>query len=337
MAIEQLGGMFNGKRISAEEVRGLTSGSVAGIFSKFGFASPKDQANAVVRSGKFGYGPDSIPATQLVKIASAQLGSTVLLALQDKVSLNTEGLWGSISEVADGSPYADMANVLTQMLTGGRYSLVDEYTSRRYWKGTTPIKLTLPLKLDAEDDPDIEIMAALKTLQKMVAPSKVGFGFLAPPGPSPFRTDEYKKGVSDEIKAVLDGSDTITITIGDGFLHFDSVIIKNINIDIYNMFTESGKPIAADVLVEFQTYAVNSKQELDAIFNGMPYVTMDSALTNTVKGVAKKLTDFIPQGVKDTVDKAKNLLTTNETINKSSDLITNVMAGIDQTKSFTGS
>lgn len=257
----------------------------------------------------FGYGPDSIPESQKVKINSKAIGE-VVFALQDKISLSTESMWDSMGAVAGASPFADIANVLTQLISGGKASTVNKETSRRFWKGTTPLKMTIPLKLDAENDASIDVTEAVMNLKKMAAPSESIAGFLSPPGPSPYKVDQKKideakasknaatklaGDTAEKYQTAYEASDLITVTIGDNYLFFDNVIIKNVQADIYNQFDRtSGHAVAADVILEIQSYSVLTKEALDNAFKGKPNLPMNK-LNKFLEG-HKNLNDLVGIG-----------------------------------------
>jgi len=226
--------------------------------------------------GRSGWTSDNfdIPEAYKVKIYSTYLGrrgqQAIIALLQDKVSFNVTSDW----EPLIGSiPGFDQINAGLQVITGGTASAVTSITSRRIWKGTSPIKITLPLRFEAVRDALREVVYPCLNLKKIALPNRTPIPFqiggvsigqlidrnnlesfvtLAPPGPSPF----------PEIQQY---GDQITIQIGT-LWKFDSVIIKEVNVDFSTKYTSEGYPISADVNLIFETYEIMIKEQLDNVY-----------------------------------------------------------------------
>jgi len=259
----------------------LTNGLTAGIKEHIGgiSANPTVVQGTLRTSGyKFvGVGRGTAKAEQIIEIASSQIG-TVRALLQDEFAMRTESSWDSVipQEAKDTAEFS-LAERVIQLVSGGQVSLVNKTTSRRFWKGTAPMALTLSLKFRAETDVKTEVIDACEMLQRMAAPGETMLGFLAPPGPSPYYTVKDVKNNTDvksaieAMQMVMNRSDKIVIRWGN-FLYFSNVIIKTVDVRMHNRIHSSGYPISADVDVMFETFEVTTKEELESIYAGHEYV-----------------------------------------------------------------
>jgi len=189
--------------------------------------------------------------------------------LQDKLSLSVTSEW---------EPFVDMSGV-SNLIHGAvqfttHKALIARWTSRRIWKGTSPLRITLTLKFEAIYDAGNEVTDACLALQQMVLPAKGtellgAIPLLDPPGPSPHLLDQDGKNSGKYIEAVdkwaKEGGDTINIVIGK-LMEFKSVIIKDVRTDIEPKFTADGNPVSATVDIIFETYEIFTKEAISKAY-----------------------------------------------------------------------
>lgn len=151
---------------------------------------------------------------------------------------------------------------------GGRpTSLVNRFTTRRIWRGTSPIELTINLKFESISDTFKNVVKPVMQLMQITSPALTGVpgkaNLLTPPGPNAFRR-AFSVGEIEEqnIKGDIPIGDTISIRIGT-FLNFNSVIIKEVVPVFDNRLSPDGYPISAKVAVIFQTYEVLTKSDIE--------------------------------------------------------------------------
>lgn len=157
-------------------------------------------------------------------------------------------------------------------LAGKQVSLVNRFTTRRIWRGTSPIELTMNLKFESISDTFKNVVKPTMQLMQIASPSlegKIGlFGLLTPPGPNAFRRTSSL--IDESVKTDIQAGDVISIHIGT-FLKFDSVIIKEVVPVFDNRLSPDGYPISSKVAVVFQTYEVLTKSDIkDKLFQQKP-------------------------------------------------------------------
>lgn len=209
-----------------------------------------------------GYSGDinfKVPDAYIVQIENNDW--EVRAVLQDKLSLTVTSEW---------EPFVDMSGI-SNLIHGAvqfasHRALVSRWTSRRIWKGTSPLRITLTLKFEAVYDAGREVTDACLALQQMVLPGQpkkfLGVPLLAPPGPSPHlyegEENDFVKKVGDWAK---EGGDEINIIIGK-LMEFKSVIIKDAQTNIEPKFTVEGDPVGATVDLVFETYEIFTKDAI---------------------------------------------------------------------------
>ena len=197
----------------------------------------------------------------------------LLAILQEEISLGTESAWQSFIP----SKYEPTAELQTMASAVGA-SLITRWTSRRVWMGTEPLLISMKLRFEADENAYNEVIVPCLSLKKLCLPTqgpKIGIpvvgkvasaitsNVLWPPGPNPL----IRGGVFGWA-----GGENIEIQVGLGskpFLYFDSVIVKRINVTYANRFTTEGHPVSASADIQFQTYTVLTKDDLDGVFSGM--------------------------------------------------------------------
>jgi len=193
--------------------------------------------------------------------------------LQEEITLGTESNWHSFipSKYEPQSEWQAIASAVG-------LSLITRWTSRRVWMGTEPISISMKLRFEADEDAYDEVVVPCLSLKKLCLPTQgpevkipvvgkaasvISTNVLWPPGPNPL----IRGGV-----AGWAGGENIEIQVGLGpkpFLYFESVIVKRVNVTYANRFTPEGYPVSASVDIQFQTYAVLTKDELDNVFSGV--------------------------------------------------------------------
>ena len=234
----------------------------------------------------YGYTTNDLQDEYAVEVSSTMLGVLVRASMQENLSFSTESTWESVTPDIGNSRMGEYLGLAVQTASAlAKYpiSLQNKHTSRRCWKGTTPIKMDVKLHFVATDNALNEVFLPCILLQKMALPSVRLLGFLAPPGPSPMILPEeitgmiaaatdytrdklgMKKGgnVADIANERLrEGSDTITIKFGKLFT-FKSVILKRCSIALDKKLSVSGYPISGSAQIEFESYEVMGKEDLD--------------------------------------------------------------------------
>ena len=196
----------------------------------------------------------------------------LLAILQEEISLGTESAWQSFIP----SKYEPSAELQTMASAVGA-SLITRWTSRRVWMGTEPLKISMKLRFEADENAYNEVIVPCLSLKKLCLPTqgpKIGIpvvgkvataitsNVLWPPGPNPL----IRGGIFGWA-----GGENIEIQVGLGprpFLYFDSVIMKRVSVTYANRFTAGGYPVSATADIQFETYTVLTKDDLDSVFSG---------------------------------------------------------------------
>lgn len=238
-----------------------------------------------------------VPAEYLTRVTSIRNRTTVISPLQDTLQLRVDSHWEPIVPTS----LLSTGNVLLQVATKGRKSLVTRATSRRIWSGSSPMRLSLQMRFEAYMNPFREVVEPCRILQSMALPSEsvraktqgepsavetalnvAGklFGvntsslpFLSPPGPTPFSTEgvlnfQRTSNISKDVTAIqegLQGGDLIFIELGR-FLTFYNVVIRTVSASIPIKFDPHGDPVSATLTVEFETYEMMTTQGLSQAY-----------------------------------------------------------------------
>jgi len=238
-----------------------------------------------VKFTKVGYVPDGakLPSEYLVSITSYRARTTVTGILQENMMIGVESIWEPFIPTEQYGP----ADTLAQALTGGKWSLISKATSRRKWKGSTPLEISLVLKFRAVEDAFKEVVEPCRILQSLALPSegkdaqelrtisdiKKAIPFLAPPGPTPFTTEDLLnqdagkiRGIKqDQILQGLRGGDLIVLRFGR-FLNLFNVILKSAKVNFAPRFDKKGNPIAADANLVFESYEIMTAESLASAY-----------------------------------------------------------------------
>lgn len=206
-----------------------------------------------------GYVPDStavVPAQYLMRIQNNNYRVTAVI--QEVMSLRVGSSWESLVPVES---VPKVVEAFAQVAL--KKSLATVWTSRRMWRGTTPVALTIVLKFEAVYDAYREVVEPCLRLQQMVLPSAPidasDRTLLSPPGPSPFKI-ALGKGKEWSVEG-----DEISISIGN-LLKFESVIVKEATVEYGSRLTVAGHPISASANLTFETYEILTKEKLEAAY-----------------------------------------------------------------------
>ena len=176
---------------------------------------------------------------------------TIRALLQEQFEMATEADWSPLTAATIVTRFGAEAAALVQR------SLVSRWLSRRIWRGTSPIDFTLKLRFEAERDALREVKLPCMELQRLNLPyvgNKVaGEMFLSPPGPAPIQLGTPEDKGMGEI---------INITIG-GLVYIKRCVVKRVSVTYHDRFEVGGNPLGADVLINFQTYEIMTKESLD--------------------------------------------------------------------------
>ncbi|MDD4987166.1 MAG: hypothetical protein PHQ43_15620 [Dehalococcoidales bacterium] len=193
----------------------------------------------------------------IILSVGSQYGSFGLAArLQGPIEMSIESKWEPIMDGIPGGELTRIVDMASQALS--KKTLQMAVTSRRIWRGTTPLSIRVPMVFAAETDAQVDVVEPIKALQQMASPGDPsnGKGFLQPPGPSAF--EPWVHG------------DNITIQIGR-FLIFSKVIIQKVE-NIYSSRMSQqprGKPVFGTAVVTFETYTIVTKEVLDDAYDSI--------------------------------------------------------------------
>jgi hypothetical protein len=213
---------------------------------------------------------------------------TIQGVLQEKINVGVSSNWGEIgffNMLGDN----DALNLVAGL--AGK-SLVTSYSSRRRWKGSSPVTISMKLKLEAEINAKYEVTDACSRLQGLALPSGSGYKdpiggqwFLTPPGPNP---------ISPGLKG-----ETVDINIGSGWLRFSSIIVESVDV-VYENRMSAGGPIGAEVTLKISTYELLTKDALIKAYNAnMVSEVGNQSATNVAPTLAER--DSVMAGTSYTV------------------------------------
>jgi hypothetical protein len=195
-----------------------------------------------------------IPPEYRITISSDRAG-TVVAKMQESIDMAIESRW---EPIYDGTRAGDLGKWAENLAQVAGRSLQLAVTSRRIWRGTTPLQLKVKMIFMADYDANVDVITPIRTLQKMAAPDDPTRGLLVSPGPSAFWDM-----VGDNIK----------IQIGN-ILSFKKVVIHRIETSFSTRLSaeQPGKPIAGSAIVYFETYEIVTKQVLDHAYSDIKQI-----------------------------------------------------------------
>ncbi len=267
-----------------------------------------------------------IPPEYIIRISSefeSLNGSAISFIeapIQESIKLRVDSEWKSIIPTK--------ASAIFMAFTGK--SLISKKVSRRLWVGTSPIQISVTLKLDAVDDAKLDVVNKACFIQRLILPYLQAtpgsindiLQLLNPPGPSPFsfdpvefdrleasdntgllsevwnlgkeainKTEEAIEKLIESASKYAGKGDRITINIGR-FLTFDNVIVKESTVEYYPKFTSDGSPISATINLVFETYEIYTKQDIYRAYNYTQSTNTQTVLQNADRIEEMYMKDF---------------------------------------------
>lgn len=209
-------------------------------------------------TGDCGYQGDvgwSAPSNQVVSITDSLEGGGVIYALLNKpFSMSTSSEWQSFIPAPPAA--IETAFQAVSQAFGNYSSLFSQYTSRRIWRGTSALRLSLDLYFYAVNDAYNEVLEPCMRLQRLSLPTyKLGSAnstvqLLTPPGPDPFTFNSQTPG-----------GELISISIGS-LITFSTVIVKEVVITFDQKYDINGYPMSANAFITFETFQLLTKEDL---------------------------------------------------------------------------
>lgn len=184
--------------------------------------------------------------------------------LPEKLDFSIEGDWesrfpmvlGDIFAWASGS-FGSLGNIFF----GG--NVIQQKLSILTWQGTSPVTVNLELLFDAETDARSEVLQPMLNLQRLAAPINWGYGFLIPPGPTPWDQQKNRN----------------EIFFGN-FCYIDSVAIISVTNTFDTRMDSTGSPISGMCQLNLKTMYVPSRDNVLSWFGFDPqgnYVGISAA------------------------------------------------------------
>jgi hypothetical protein len=206
-----------------------------------------------------------VPEQFRVWISNETFGTSnqldVFAVLQENVTLSTRSHWETYNPLGD--VITDASQAVAQLF---RKSLVSRISSRRIWKGTEPVRISLLLKFEAYERAYTDVVVPNIKLQQTALPSgdeKHGqFALLTPPGPYPYNLTGDDKNPKTEERG-----ENITVQVGNLFT-FNRVVVAEINTVYSNKFDNEGYPVSAQTQITFDTYEILTKNMLGTAYTG---------------------------------------------------------------------
>jgi hypothetical protein len=150
----------------------------------------------------------------------------------------------------------------------GMTNFVTQAMTLQVWQGTTEVQFSLSFELHAKTDAEKDVIQPIKDLLYLNLPGRTQSfgGFLTPPGPS--LTVDKPSGLSLEaLSQAVKYKNEISLQIGH-FMRFDSVVIEQVNHVFDTQFDKKGLPTSAQVDVQFKTFVVPVRDDLNRMFLG---------------------------------------------------------------------
>ena len=176
--------------------------------------------------------------------------------LPDRVSISIRSDWDT--------PFAKSAGfgqAAVSAASSGEISGILPVHSAHVWSGASPIELSIPMQFIAEENSTLEVLEPIKRLMSLAMPEKSErLNQLIPPGPT--IVDDISEITSFEFKTQ---GENITVMIGR-YLMFKRVVVSTIDVEFHNTLDREGRPLRADVNMNFNTFTTLTKQQLEEIF-----------------------------------------------------------------------
>ena len=241
----------------------------------------------------------------------------VQTVLSGPISLTVNSKWeGIFNAVGDlGSNLVNILDMGSGVLQSN--SIRQSWFGRKMWKGTDPLKFTLPIRFVSFEDAEKEVLHPMMDLLAMVYPREsgdpiptntpliggLGLKLYKIPGPGLFySTDGSGDGGRD------DDGDRVEISMGS-FLQFKGCYITSVTFNIENSFSLEGIPHTVEGKVSFESMDV---AYVDSDLNFMRSGFSDPSVV-VADGVSE-MRDFVGNLVRDPIgtirDGLGNLLPT---------------------------
>ncbi len=234
--------------------------------------------------------------------SSSSPGKPIVANLPASVRISVASDWSA--------PFADKAEGGLSNLVGllGA-SLKTKALSAQRWVGSSPIEVTIPFVLIAQDDPKIDILQPIAELTKLCLPDAVDGERFIPPGTNFLN---YIKGKSPTIdngiekvkalssnkqwEAITAPGETITVEIG-GFIIFSPVVMLSVNPTLHTQrLHHSGLPLKAEVEITFRMYTTSIKAEVDKMYK---FADLQLSVLQQTGGDADAIFGSIKSQIKD--------------------------------------
>lgn len=208
--------------------------------------------------------------------------------LQEKIVIKVASKWEEIGLFQIGNN-----ELLSLAFNKIGLSLVNTFSSRRRWTGSSPINISMKLKFEAEANTFNEVTKACAKLQGLALPSGGlnalgGKLFLRPPGPNPWGTTDL--------------GEKISIRIGQNWLSFDSVIVEDVTTEFENRMSIDG-PIGALVTINLSTYELMTKESLETAYGASIFGNAINNIPTNVNNLVVSTEKISP----DTTDSLVNI------------------------------
>jgi len=233
-------------------------------------------------TGTFGFPKNrkDVDEAYIVTIESKALNRTIRALLQDDFSTSVQSTWANPTMTGFLTPVLqEVAQAATTIGVGS------QFMTRRIWHNSTPMKLQLKLKFDSIVNAHNEVVVPCGTLQQMTLPGKVRYAdrgegtastakeflehvLIIPPGPNPFYVSSDAAARINEATGAPTGwmsrrqGDVIKINIG-GLMSFENVILREVEVVWGRRFNKEGKPINATATVNFESFEIYTKEDIN--------------------------------------------------------------------------
>jgi hypothetical protein len=217
--------------------------------------------------------PRQKPSLGLIRAYTAELTATTVGAegrvkpltfvapLPDKfqfqLSTNFDNPFNSpVQNLAGGRIGETAGNIVTGVTS---MSGLNKYLSHAVWQGGSLFRLTLPFVIVAQHNTITEVLAKMRDMLKLVAPTEVGGKFLRAPGPN-------YSSVAGQENSPIEG-EVITVRLGE-FFEMSPCVIEDVACDFDTQMDVDNKcPISATITVSIISYWTTTRQDIDGYFS----------------------------------------------------------------------
>lgn len=185
-------------------------------------------------------------------------------AMPEKFSLSMSANWDTpfnkFNEALEGKVSGGgVPGAVGALLQSVGQTVKFKQASAQVWQSSSPMTFSIPFIFVAVNDPVKDVVAKVKALLKLVAPSEKAGGRLAAPGPT-------LGGQAIDAMGIAPDSRQVSISFGK-FLRLSPAIITSVNADLDSIFGVSGAPMFAAVNVEVTSFYTSvTTQDIDKMF-----------------------------------------------------------------------